>query len=181
MTFKWKKSQIWPFRPWKITFRAIQPNLSFDMWFMSPQRSFMPKKRKSYWSVSEIDPSPPSILTDGRTDRRTDRQTDRQTDRRTTDKSVLEKLRCLSAGGAKNKRPVGLIAPPFIISFLATGNWPKIKWKPLREWVLCEIASFSDCIIDIDYNMSMSMVKNTVNLVVKHQMKSVQWVEYYLL
>ena len=55
------------------------------------------------------------------------------------------------------------------------------RWKPLREWVLCEIASFSDCIIDIDYNMSMSMVKNTVNLVVKHQMKSVQWVEYYLL
>ena len=26
-----------------------------------------------------------------------------------------------------NKRPVGQIAPPFIISFLATGNWPKIK------------------------------------------------------
>ena len=26
-----------------------------------------------------------------------------------------------------HKRPVGLIAPPFIISFLATGNWPKIK------------------------------------------------------
>ena len=27
----------------------------------------------------------------------------------------------------QNKRPVGLIALPFIISFLATGNWPKIK------------------------------------------------------
>ena len=26
-----------------------------------------------------------------------------------------------------DKRPVGLIAPPFIISFLATGNWLKIK------------------------------------------------------
>ena len=50
-------------------FRAIQPNLSFDMWFMSPKRSFMPKKKKSYWSVSEIDP-PPSILTDGQTDGR---------------------------------------------------------------------------------------------------------------
>ena len=163
-----------------MTFRAIQPNISFDMWFMSPKRSFMPKKRKSYWSVSEIDPSPPppSILTDGRTDKhsgfkgyfplfkialktpvlgaylrnepllrhrkkklalyhlvpttthtrnngihsvtnskimvclktlskplnliRTPGQTDRQTDGRTTDKSVLEKLRCLSAGGAKN-------------------------------------------------------------------------------
>ena len=95
MTSKCKKSQIWPFRPWKITFRAIQPNLSFDMWFMSPKRSFMPKKKKSYWSVSEIDPSPPQSW-------RTDGQTDGQTDRRTTDKSVLEKLRCLSAGGAKN-------------------------------------------------------------------------------
>ena len=84
------KCKIWPYRPWKMTFRAIQPNLSFDMWFMSPQRSSMPKKKKSYWSVSEIDPSPPqSWRTDGRTDRRT------------TDKSVLEKLRCLSAGGAK--------------------------------------------------------------------------------
>ena len=29
----------------KMTFRAIQPNLSFDMWFMSPKRSFMPNKR----------------------------------------------------------------------------------------------------------------------------------------
>ena len=37
------------------------------------------------------------------TDGRTDRQTDGQTDRRTTDKSVLEKLRCLSAGGAKKE------------------------------------------------------------------------------
>ena len=100
MTSKCKKSQIWP---WKITFRVIQPNLSFDMWFMSPKRSFMPKKKKSYWSVSEINPSPPpSILTDGRTDGRTDGQTDRQT----TDKSVLEKLRCLSAGGAKNDNAV---------------------------------------------------------------------------
>ena len=95
MTSKCKKSQIWPFRPWKMTFRAIQPNISFDMWFMSPKRSFMPKKKKSYWSVSEIDPSPPQSW-------RTDRQTDGQTDRRTTDKSLLEKLRCLSAGGAKN-------------------------------------------------------------------------------
>ena len=28
------------------------------MLLMSSQRSFMPKKRKSYWSVSEIGPSP---------------------------------------------------------------------------------------------------------------------------
>ena len=91
MASKCKKSKIWPYRPWQMTFRAIQPNLSFDMWFMSPQRSSMPKKKKSYWSVSEIDPSPLNL----------DGQTDRRTDGRTTDKSVLEKLRCLSAGGAK--------------------------------------------------------------------------------
>ena len=52
----------------------------------------MPKKKKGYQSVSEIDPSPLNL--DGRTGG--------QTDRRTMDKSVLEKLRCLSAGGAKN-------------------------------------------------------------------------------
>ena len=75
MTSKCKKSQIWPFRPWKMTFRAIQPNLSFDMWFMSPKRSFMPKKKKSYWSVSEIDPSPPQSWW---TDRQMDGQTDGQ-------------------------------------------------------------------------------------------------------
>ena len=68
-----------------------------------PKEAPCQKKKKSYWSVSEIDPSPPqSWRTDGQTDRRTDGQTDGQTDRRTTDKSVLEKLRCLSAGGAKN-------------------------------------------------------------------------------
>ena len=65
-----------------MTFSVIQPNLSLDMWFMSPQRSFMPKK-KSYWSVSEIDLSPPPPPQSWRTDR-------------TTDNSVLKKLRCLS-------------------------------------------------------------------------------------
>ena len=59
-----KKGQIWSLRPCKMTFRAIQPNIFFDMWFMSPQRSSMPKKKKSYWSVSEIDSPPPPILTD---------------------------------------------------------------------------------------------------------------------
>ena len=70
-----KKGKIWPFRPRKMTFRAIQPNLSFDMWLISCQRSFIPKKKKSYWSVSEIDPSPPPLNLDGRTDRQTDRRT----------------------------------------------------------------------------------------------------------
>ena len=37
-----------------MTFRAIQPNPSYDMLLMSSQRSFMPNKRKRYWSVSEI-------------------------------------------------------------------------------------------------------------------------------
>ena len=27
---KYQNTQIWPFRPWKMTFRAIQPNQSFD-------------------------------------------------------------------------------------------------------------------------------------------------------
>ena len=38
----------------KMIFRAIQPNPSYDMLSMSSQRRFMPKKRKSYWSVSVI-------------------------------------------------------------------------------------------------------------------------------
>ena len=48
------------------------------------------KLLKRFWDR----PLPPPLNLDGRTDGRTDR--------RTTDKSVLEKLRCLSAGGAKN-------------------------------------------------------------------------------
>ena len=47
------------FGPVKMTFRAIQPNPSYDMLLMSSQRSFMPKKRKSYLGVSEIAPPPP--------------------------------------------------------------------------------------------------------------------------
>ena len=86
MAPKCKKSQIWPFQPWKINFRAIQPNLSFDMWFMSSQRSSMPKTKKKLLKRFLDWPLPHSW---------------RRTDRRTTDKSALEKLRCLSAGRAK--------------------------------------------------------------------------------
>ena len=156
MASKCKEVQIWPYRPWKITFRAIKPNLSFDMRFMSPQRSSMPKMKKSYWSVCEIDPSPPSILTDGRTDRRqTDdgqlciskssaafrlaelkkvlkrfwdgpsHTLDKRTDRRTTDKSALEKLRCLSAGGAKNLKNTQIYLD-------LTVNW-KVNWKIIHN------------------------------------------------
>ena len=38
---------------------AIQPNPSYDMLLMSSQRSFMPRKRKSYWGISEIALPPP--------------------------------------------------------------------------------------------------------------------------
>ena len=31
-----------------------------------------------------------------------------------------------------NKRPIGLIAPPFKINFLATENWPKMRLKSVR-------------------------------------------------
>ena len=43
---------------------AIQPNPSYDMLLMSSQRSFMPKKRKGYWSVSEIGTSPHPLKVD---------------------------------------------------------------------------------------------------------------------
>ena len=49
-----------------MTFRAIQPNSSYDMLLLSPQRSIMHKKRKGYWSVSEIGNSPLNL--DGQTD-----------------------------------------------------------------------------------------------------------------
>ena len=70
------------------------------MIYVAPKKVHAKKEEKllkRFWDR----PLPPSILTD----RRTDGQTDGQTDRRTTDKSVLEKLRCLSAGGAKKNRP----------------------------------------------------------------------------
>ena len=50
------------------------------------------------------------------------------TDGRPTDESALEKLRCLSAGGAKNKRPPGLIAPLLRFWHLL-GNPPKNTTK----------------------------------------------------
>ena len=109
MASKCKKSQIWPYRPWKMTFRAIQPNLSLDMWFMSPKRSSMPKKEekllKRFWDRPL--PPPPPLNLDGRMDRRT------------TDKSVLEKLCCLSAGGAK-KTVCVVVAPLTTTLYMST-------------------------------------------------------------
>ena len=37
----------------KTTLRAFQPNPPYHMLFMSSQRSFMKKKKKSYWTVFE--------------------------------------------------------------------------------------------------------------------------------
>ena len=61
------------------------------MWFMSSQRSSHAKTKKEkllkrFW---DWPPPPPPFNLDGRTDRRT------------MDNSALEKLRFLSAGGAK--------------------------------------------------------------------------------
>ena len=63
-----KKGPILTFRPLKMTFIAIQPNPSYDMLLMSSQRSFVPKKRKSYWGVSEIGPPPPPLKVDAAND-----------------------------------------------------------------------------------------------------------------
>ena len=56
-----------------------------------PKEAPCQNRRKVTEAFLRYTPSPLNL--DGRTDRRTDR--------RTTDNSVLEKLRCLSAGGAK--------------------------------------------------------------------------------
>ena len=66
---------------------------------------------------------------------KTDGQTDRQTDRRTTDKSVLEKLRCLSAGGAK-KGTMSFFDWPLgspIRSLLAPNSHTKLTWGAIRS------------------------------------------------
>ena len=48
-----KKSKIWPFLPWKKTFRAIQANLSFDSSLVPFFGSSMPNREKvteQFWS-----------------------------------------------------------------------------------------------------------------------------------
>ena len=77
-----QKSQIWPFRPWKLTFRAIQPIYLSICDLCHPKEASCKKRGKVTEAVSEIDPSPLNLdgRTDGQTDRRTDRRTDRQTD-----------------------------------------------------------------------------------------------------
>ena len=81
---KCKKGTILTFWPLKMTIRAIQTSPSYGMLLMPSQRSFMPK------TVTEafLRLTPPSLSPDGRTDRQ-------------MYNSVLEKLRCLSAGGTK--------------------------------------------------------------------------------
>ena len=50
------------------------------------------------------------------------------------------------------------------------------NWKFKRD----DDDVMSNRIIDLDYNISRSKVKDTVNLVLMHQMKSAHWVEYYI-
>ena len=73
----------------KWPLRDIQPNLSFDMWFMSSQRSSIPKQKVTE-TFLRLNPPPPLNL-DGRMDRWT------------TDNSASQKLRCLSAGRPNNR------------------------------------------------------------------------------
>ena len=77
----------------------------------------MPKKKKSYWSVSEIDPSPPPPV---------------NLDRRQTDNLALEKLRCLSAGGAKNPWRIWVIIDnpsPACFKRRPSGAWRVVHYK----------------------------------------------------
>ena len=48
-----KNVKILTFDLQKTTLRVIQPNPPYNMLFMSSQRSFMEKKKKSYWTVFE--------------------------------------------------------------------------------------------------------------------------------
>ena len=48
-----KRGQIRPFWPWKRTFKAIQANPSFGSSLVPFLGSYMPKYRKSYWTVLE--------------------------------------------------------------------------------------------------------------------------------
>ena len=148
MASKCTKGKMWPFRHWKMTFRAIQPNLSFDMWFMSPQRSSMPKKNTSYRSVSEIDPSP--LNRDGHTDTRTDR--------RTTDKSELEKLCCLSAGGAKNILSSKILKTLYSSLIYSHINYGLIVWESSyninKVYKLLNKLSYRTIIQNIKYSHS---------------------------
>ena len=57
-----------------------------------------------------------------------------------------------------HKRPVSLIAPPFIISFLATGNWPKIK---LDDSAFFRTQSYITEICYFEYLLSFGLQKKT--------------------
>ena len=62
---------------------------------------------------------------------------------------------------SEDKRPVGLIAPPFIISFLATGNWPKIK---LDDSAFFRTQSYITEICYFEYLLSFGLQKKTIFL-----------------
>ena len=69
MASKCKKSQIWPCRPWKMTFRAIQPNLPSYVIYVTPKKLHAKKEEKllkRFWDRPL--PPPPSILLDRQRD-----------------------------------------------------------------------------------------------------------------
>ena len=99
----------------------------------------------------------------------TDKQTDKQTDRQTngTDQYTLRK--CPSGFRKVTNR-----GDQSTILQSNESRFAKLQVQTWRWW-RNDQSLLSDSIIDLDYNMSMSKVKDTVNLVL-HQMKSVQWV-----
>ena len=80
-----------PFRPWQITVRAIEINQT-DSWYITSPGSFIPKK------IKEEEKCITQFLRNQVFRWKVYRQPDNG---RTMDRSGLEKLRCLSAGGAK--------------------------------------------------------------------------------
>ena len=111
------------------------------------------------------------VVCTSRNDRQTDRQTeqDKQTDR--GDQHTLRKSEISQSNKQTNRGDQYTLRK----SEISQSN----KWKGTRsECVLCEILISWDCIID--YNMLRLKVNDKVNLVLMCQMKSVQWVEYYL-
>ena len=53
------------FRPLKTTFRTIQPNPSYDVLLMPfIHTKLHAEKEKSFWSISEIGPSPLKVDAD---------------------------------------------------------------------------------------------------------------------
>ena len=69
---KCKKSKIWPYQPWKMTFRVIQPKSIFRyVIYVTPKKSHAKKEEKSQKRFWDRPLPPQSWRTDGQTDGRT--------------------------------------------------------------------------------------------------------------